>query len=195
MDGHSGISFTKSLTISNWTYVWNFLPLHQFFVIPHRNAYKSAEAYCYNIALRAVVIAFYIFTFFASIYLDTTILSKQKNIILKIGTVLSLLQRSMVWHWYPSHSKHLLFPGNNLNMYLGVMNVISGWYMTSQFSQLDTIFNRITEIDREIIKLLESKEKIRKSERIQFRFEIICVVTVTIWFIISILYDIWTYPE
>lgn len=80
-------------------------------------------------------------------------------------------------------------------MYLGVMNVISGWYMTSKFPQLDTIFNRITEIDREIIKLFESKEKIRKSERIQFRFEIICVVTVTIWFIISILYDIWTYPE
>lgn len=73
--------------------------------------------------------------------------------------------------------------------------MISGWYMTSKFSQLDTIFNRITEIDREIIKLLESKEKIRKSERIQFRFEIICVVTVTVWFIISILYDIWTYPE
>lgn len=80
-------------------------------------------------------------------------------------------------------------------MYLGVMNVIFGWYMTSKFIKLDTIFDRIVEIDREMSKVIGNKEKIRNIKRFHVRFEIICIITFTVSFVISVLYDIWTYPE
>lgn len=59
--------------------------LNQLFVIPHRNAFTSIKSYSYGLAFRLIVISIYIFTFFASVYFDSTILSDQKNIILKIG--------------------------------------------------------------------------------------------------------------
>lgn len=80
-------------------------------------------------------------------------------------------------------------------MYLGVMNVISSWYITLKIPHLDRVFTRIARIDRDITKLLGNKEKIHSTERIQFRFEIICMIALTIWFIISIVFTIWTYPE
>lgn len=80
-------------------------------------------------------------------------------------------------------------------MYLGLMSLISALYMTHKLPRLDTIFGRISAIDREITKLLKSNEKIRKSNGHQFRFELACVVWLTISFIITTAYDCSMYPE
>lgn len=80
-------------------------------------------------------------------------------------------------------------------MYLGLMSLISGLYITHKLPRLDPIFSRISAIDRDITKLLISNEKMRKSERHQFRFEMACVVWLSVSFIITTIYDIWMYPE
>lgn len=59
--------------------------LNQFAVIPHRNAYEAKESYWFGLTIRFVIIAIYILTFVASVHYDSTILSKHKSIILKIG--------------------------------------------------------------------------------------------------------------
>lgn len=80
-------------------------------------------------------------------------------------------------------------------MYLGVFMMIYGWRMTYKFPKLDEIFDRVTTVDHEIVKLLGNNEKIRKSERIQFHFEFICMASITVSYIITSLYDIWfMYP-
>lgn len=54
-------------------------------IIPHRNAFITKEAYWFNVSIRLVIIIMYIFIFFASVYYDSTILSLEKPIVLKIG--------------------------------------------------------------------------------------------------------------
>ncbi|XP_055295136.1 gustatory and pheromone receptor 33a-like [Sitodiplosis mosellana] len=145
--------------------VWT---LAQFIVIPHRNAFITSEAYWYNLVVRFTIIAMYVFTFVASLHYDSTILSKNKSIVLKIG--------------------------NNLNMYCGAMIMICSWLMTLKFPKLDDIFNQMSAIDREIVQLFGNNEKIRKSERILFQFEFTCVASATVAYVVIGVYDIWMYP-
>lgn len=79
-------------------------------------------------------------------------------------------------------------------MYLGVFAMIYSWLMTNKFSKLDVIFDRISAVDRDIIKLIGNNEKIRRSERILFRYEFSCVASVTVAYVITSVYDIWMYP-
>lgn len=79
-------------------------------------------------------------------------------------------------------------------MYLGVIAMIFSWIMTSKFSKVDDIFNRMEVIDRKIVTLIGSNEKIRKSERTQFRFEFNCVAAATVAYVTTSVYDIGMYP-
>lgn len=57
----------------------------QFLVVPHWNAFESKWTFAFNFALRLIMIAFYVASFFASVYYDKLILSKNVPLILKIG--------------------------------------------------------------------------------------------------------------
>lgn len=72
--------------------------------------------------------------------------------------------------------------------------MLFGVYMMFKLYRLEIFSKRISAVDRELIKLLGSDGNLRKTNAIQFRFETVCVTSLFILYIISTVYDIWTYP-
>lgn len=100
-------------------------------------------------------------------------------------------QKVKLYQLYLSHSISI---GNNLFMYLGVFLMFSVCYIIYKFRCFDHIFYQISEIDREIARILRNKEKLRNFKRKQIHFELIWVILSAICLIICIVLDNFTYP-
>lgn len=84
--------------------------------------------------------------------------------------------------------------GNNLNLYLGGILIFFDIYMAIKLYHLDIFTSKISAIDQDLIKLFGSDDKLRKAHRIQFRFEVICIIVFSILYLLSNVYDSWAYP-
>lgn len=92
------------------------------------------------------------------------------------------------------HFLHIDRIGSHMNQYLGVVLALFCVYTVLTFYRMENHINRIVSVDRELIKLLGSSDKIQLITRTQRRFEIICVTSFTILYIISSGYDFWISP-
>lgn len=75
-------------------------------------------------------------------------------------------------------------------MYLGSFLIFFGLMITCDLRRYNSIFVRLSSIDRDFCTLFGTTTRIRDIERIQYRFELICTLTLSVAFVGIAIYDL-----
>lgn len=75
-------------------------------------------------------------------------------------------------------------------MYLGSFLMFFGLMITCDLRRYNGIFRRLSSIDTEFCNLFGTPTRIRDIERNQYRFELICILALSVAFVAISVYDL-----